>query len=357
MERDLLSWATAMLATSLRLAFVTFALVACGSDQGAASVTSDVESSSCPAAGEQAEDCPWAAVARDLRAESSREAIQARLHKELPELDAAITQVSTIGGNDLRYADLWGRSSNYDASQINQPSPKPTIDEPILDAINDRAGLGDARHGDLGPIHDAITFAGVEHTYGYLFSLLSTPFGFKRARWVRDDVEAGFGLTRGTLGPLPGQGTLFANVTYFAGRIAFRDEASSRERAALEDGGTSVSPELVSFPYDRLAPARVVETVVLEGERTIVITTDFVAFDTRTSAPDGNAQLLIYAVRDSAEGRTRLISAFPVSNDSRAQALAASRMGDAQTITTQYNAYVEGLTNAPAPVQGSRHVL
>lgn len=263
----------------------------------AADVASESQSSAvvntldCPvqADDEKPEDCPWAGVARALRAEEKSaegvtNRIQARLKELVPELDAAIARTSALGGDDLKYVALWGRSSNYDVSQLNQARPIPTVDEPIIDALDERAGLPAARHGDVNslldpntPIRGAITFAGVEHTYGYLFSLLHTPFGYKRARWVRDDIEAGFGLPRGTLGPLPKEGTLFSNLTYFAGKVAFRESADERELDAVAAGATDVAAELTRFDYVKLLPARVEETVRLDGgygaARTVVLRT------------------------------------------------------------------------------------
>jgi hypothetical protein len=317
----------------------------------------DAPGSACPVAGEAAEDCPWAAIARSLRetertapAAEVKTALQARLAALAPELHSQIALAKKIGGDDLRYFDLWGRSSNYDASQLAKPRPAPTVDEPILDAINDLAGVPDARHG-------AITFAGIEHTYGYLLSLLSTPFGFKRARWVKDDIEAGFGLKRGTLGPRPPAGSFFANVTYLAGRVAFGGNAQGRERAALEAGASAVASELRALDASSLSPLRVEETLALAGDRTVVLRTDFVAFTARKRAPDGNTNLLVYSVYDSREGRSRLITAFPVNDAARAGAVDPAHLGEGHTITTQFNAFVEGVTNSATPLLGARHVL
>ncbi|AKV00243.1 hypothetical protein AKJ09_06906 [Labilithrix luteola] len=325
-----------------------------------------VERAPCPIAGEQAEDCPYAGIARDLEgaaspADGARDRILSRLARESPALDAAIASVSTIGGDDLKYVDLWGRSGNYDASQLDLPSPRPTVDEAVLDAINARAGMPGARHGNFGPIHDAVTFAGVEHTYGYVFSLLPTPFGFKRARWVRDDLEAGFGLSRGTLGPLPKDGSLFANVTYFAGKIAFRTPDDARELAAVGAGARGVSTELRAFDFARLAPVRVEETLHIPlangASRTVVLRTDFVPFVARTAAPDGNTNLLVYSARDSADQRARLVTVFPVGTAMRTKALDPARTGSGQPIATQYNAFIEGITGAAAPLTGERRIL
>ncbi len=194
-----------------------------------------------------------------------------------------------------------------------------------------------------------MTFAGIEHTYGYLVSDLETPYGFKRARWVRDDVEMGFGLPRGVLGPKPSAGTLFGNVTFFAGRIAFRTPEDAAEASAVDAGGANVAPELRAFDFGSLEIVRIEETVQLD--RTVTLRTAYVAFTGRTPAPDGNTDFRVYSIRDGA--RARLISMFPVNPSSRAKALERSRMGEAQMITPQFNAVVNGFT---APRAGSRRI-
>src|SRR5690242_5335072 len=93
--------------------------------------------------------------------------------------------------------DLWGTSSNFDESA------KLSIVEPgVLSAIGEIARVKLA-----GPI----VHAGLQHTYGYLLSTISTPYGFKRDRWSNTALEQGFGLPADVLGPNPSQGTLLAN--------------------------------------------------------------------------------------------------------------------------------------------------
>lgn len=281
------------------------------------------------------ENTSWNELTRALRADPSK------LDALAPRLAADIAQTPTFGQGALRYVDLWGESSNVDASQAGAPHPKPSVDEAILDALHARAGMPGARHG-------AVTFAGIEHTYGYLLSDLETPFGFKRARWVRDDVEMGFGLPRGVLGPTPPGGTLFGNVTFFAGKIAFRGGSDAAEARAVESGRSSVSPALRAFDFDALAATRIEETVDL-GARTVTFRTDYVAFTRRSPAPDGNTDVLVYSIRDGE--RARLISMFAVAPASKAKATDRSRMGDAQMIAPQFNAVVEGFTG---PKSGAR---
>ena len=135
----------------------------------------------CPdlASGETAVDCPWAAHAKmwNLMNANAGSAQSPTLNQVAPEIERQLTADSQ--SKDL--IELWGKSLNFDEFA------KGTIVEPtLLDAIF-VAAKAPARN-------DKVVHAGTEHTYGYLFSLLKTPFGYKRARWVAPDFNDGFGL-------------------------------------------------------------------------------------------------------------------------------------------------------------------
>ena len=253
---------------------------------------------------------------------------------------------------------LWGKSINFDELA------KATIVVPgILDAINDLA-LVPARD-------DRITHAGFEHTYGYLLSVLKTPFGFKRARWVTEDIETGFGLARGTLSPAASSGTLLSNLTYFAGNIAFGTHARARD--VLDLAGANADAALKSYEFHavRAKTRRLEESLALEGGRTVVLRTDFVPFvnalrpavtaDGGAIAP--NAQLLVYSIDDSSLELPRLVTAFAVTDSFVATALNPANLGDGKTIITRYNGFVsdvtghDGLGDHPAARTGTRRVI
>lgn len=279
----------------------------------------------CPAAGEQAEDCPWAGAARALTGAADKggglEAIfAAQAPGVLRQLDADRANPALLR--------LWGSSINYDElanGQIVHPG--------ILEFLSVR--LGAPRPAGK------IVHAGFEHTYGYLFSLLPTKFGFKRARWVRPDIEDGLGLPRGAAGPAPSRGTLFANVTCLAGGIALRDDAAAS--ALLAKAASGCSPETRAFLARAVPRTRLTETVALQGGRTVALRTDFVPF---AKSAGGNSHLLIYSVHDSAAGQAFLISAFPVNSGFVQNALNPAGLGQKKAVQTRYNAHVEGLTGA-----------
>ncbi|MDA8132925.1 MAG: hypothetical protein M0025_10810 [Elusimicrobia bacterium] len=274
----------------------------------------------CPAAGEKAEDCPWAGAAR-LAAGGDIEKV---LREHAPGL---LVQMDADKANG-RLLGLWGESINYDELAEGR-----IVDPALLSFIASRVG---AKAPDGRIMH-----AGAEHTYGYLFSLLPTKFGFKRARWVRPDIEDGLGLPRGTAGPSPSSGTLLSNVTCIAGGIALRDDP--RAFAALREAGASCAPAARRFLDFAARRVRLTEDVELPGGRTVSLRTDFVDFE---KSSGGNSRLLIYSVRDSAAGPAYLVTAFPVSGEFEEKATAQSGLGAGKPVQTRYNAFVRGLTGA-----------
>jgi hypothetical protein len=288
----------------------------------------------CPAAGETADDCPWAAVGRALAAEARAKGdVATALETLAPELVAA----ADADAKRPELLALWGTSLNEDElahAEILAP--------PILDALNARAHAP-PRDGNK-------THAGVEHTYGYLLSTLRTPFGFKRARWVKPELELGFALDKGALGPRPPVGTLLTNATYFAGRVAFRTDA--RARASLERFVGAVDPSIARVAFEQLAVTRLTEALTIDG-RTVVLRTDFVPFP--RAVPGGTStHLLVYSVADSSAEGVRLVTAFPVGKAFVQKALAPTELGEAMPIPTRYNAFVPGVTGQEPPLRGRR---
>lgn len=278
------------------------------------------DASTCPAAGETAEDCPWADVgrARDPHAALARVAPGV-----LAQLDRDAKAPATL--------TVWGAALNHNQLAGGKLSDEPIVALAIIDELTARAGAA--------PRRDRVVHAGVQHTYGYLFSILSTPFGFKRARWVQPTLDDGFGLPRNTLSPTPAAGTLLGNVTWLAGAIAFAGEP---ELAAAHSAPANAAPALQALDVAKLQRKRLTETVEVNG-RTVVLRTDFVELPHPTAT---TSTLLIYSIRDGSA--SRLITAFPISASARDK-YAGAPLGDNQPITTQYNAWIDGLTGTKLP--------
>src|SRR5436190_9017644 len=137
----------------------------------------------------------------------------------LKKLCPAIYRQIVADKNTPGLLSFWGRSANVDEN-----AGQTIVDPAILRAIGRLAGV---------PMRGRFVHAGLQHTYGYLFSLIETPYGYKRDRWVSEEWEIGFGMDRSLLAPEPRAGTLLANLTWFMGRIVFRD--CPRLRRALEN--------------------------------------------------------------------------------------------------------------------------
>jgi hypothetical protein len=260
----------------------------------------------CPQPGETAQDCPWAGLAREAAAAPDAAAARAILQKGAPEFMRDLAADERRPGM-LR---LWGKSVNFDEHA------KGVIVAPrVLEALGVKNG-----------------HAGLTHTYGYLFSDLPTPYGFKRARWVSGEIERGLGLPPGTFSPVPKKGTLLSNVTAFAGKIAFRTD--SREfRAADKIRSFNIS----SFNRRRL----------VEKTGNITIRTDLVDYK------EGKGALLVYSWRDEKAKRAYLITAFPVDAGFAGGLFAEKNLGEGKTIVARYNGDIPGLTGKPG-LTGSR---
>ena len=290
----------------------------------------------CPQKGsqEKAEDCPWAGAARLAAGRSAAETekiLLAHAPGLLQQLDADRSNQALL--------KLWGESINFDELANGE-----IVSPDILAFIAGRLGAAQPR--------GKLMHAGAEHTYGYLFSLLPTKFGFKRARWVKPDIEDGLGLPRGSAGPLAkGGGTLLSNITCLTGGIALKDDPAAW--ALLKQACAACAPAIKKFSFAGVKRSRLTEEVKLAGGRKVVLRTDFVPF---SGDFGGNSHLLIYSVYDSAPKQAYLISAFPVNSGFAQNALALSGLGEGKPVQTRYNAHVEGLTNA-GKFKGTRSVV
>jgi hypothetical protein len=321
-----------------KLGLALLFVAACSSsqaDSGGSASTVDpkptVTLGACPdtTLGETAQDCPWAAIARVLPTASDIDAV-------LAETAPALFEEMKSDAKHPALLDLWGRAINFNALAGGGFSTDPILAPAISDDLNALFGVA--------PRKDRVTHAGVQHTYGYLFSVLQTPFGYKRARWVDGSVNAGFGLPAGTLGPMPNDGTLFGNATYLAGEIAFSGEPETKTLAATTDG---VSTSIQKLDVTTLKVTRLTEVAPIDDVRTVTIRTDFVQFptvDPATAPATANTYWLVYSIHDSEDDRSRLITAFPITTGSFHNYTAATLMGDMKNVTTAYNAWVDGLS-------------
>jgi hypothetical protein len=295
--------------------------------------------STCPdeSRGEKAEDCPWAGLTRDLEQVASQNGLVIEaLEKEQPVL---FYQMKT-DAKRKSWLNLWGKCINFD-ELAKGIIISPKIIDPLVQMFAPPSGQPFEANGR------EIVHAGVQHTYGYLFSNLQTSFGYKRARWVRDTLDKGFGLPIGILSPMAKSGSLFSNATYFAGRIAFKNEPANLK--TLEKGvSKAVSAAVVSYDFNSLKPTRL-EEIIKTPTGDVIIRTDFVPF-LHPVEGDSNTHWLVYSIADHRQPHPKglppaqLITAFPVETSFVESALAADSLGENKPIITRYNAYVDGIT-------------
>jgi|GEM_PF-721254 len=273
-----------------------------------------------------------------------------RWEKRLPDVARQLCQIAQAGGDGLDLLRcsfprlnehicalkkfsaplaLWGESRNWDEHAKQQ-----IVEPAILDAIGRMAG----REMCGMTLH-----AGLLHTYGYLFSLVATPFGYKRDRWLHEEMGARFGLPDDTFSPLPQEGSLLLNLTYFLGSIVFSPQAA--QRRTLQRLRKYLPSTLTGYPFSALQRWRVTEALSFvpprgSRPRQLRIHTDLVY----PVASSENVQLLIYSLEAPAD-RFALITAFFTSPD-YVETLLRQPQGQHVEISLRYNASFGGLENA-----------
>lgn len=230
---------------------------------------------------------------------------------------------------DRRHPKLfgfWGRCANVD-----EIVGKTIVHPAIPETIGKLAGV---------PMRGRFVHAGLQHTYGYLFSVLETPYGRKRDRWISTSLERGFGIDESLLGESPRQGTLLANLTWFLGQIVHRGR--HRSLRALGRIAAAVARELVDYDFARLAVCRIVETAALPGIRgEIKLFTDLVSYPIPPAETGVAGTLLVYSAQHGARSPIKLITAFPVNRQTINDLKASVRPGKVE-VRLRYNAYALG---------------
>lgn len=255
------------------------------------------------------EDTFWNAI--------TRETIKNKMNilDVLADNDPALLEQIFTDSKDPLLPQFWGMSLNFDSN-----ANKTIVDEKILKDLQAIFSI----QNDNQKVH-----AGVIHTYGYLFSIIDTPYGYKRKRWIDPTLNTGFSLSSQALSPFAIEGGMFSNVTYFAGRIAFKSEDRLTQLAALKN----VANEVFIFDYSKLKKFRLEEDI---GQ--YVLVTTFVEIPKKT---DQNEFLLIYSTVNKSNHEEKLITAFPVNKETYQKTTAPSELGENKKITLRYNAYLE----------------
>jgi hypothetical protein len=226
---------------------------------------------------------------------------------------------------DKLLLSFWGQSLNFDSGAKKQ-------------ILNDEL-IGDLQK-EFGIKNDnKIVHAGITHTYGYLFSVLNTPYGFKRKRWIEPTLNYAFALSGLSLSPETMQGGLLSNVTYFAGKIAFKKESNRRHLDDLKN----VSSEVRNFDYSKLNVLELDEDIQMNGATAATLRTYLVKFPFKANGEE-NDYLLIYtaSMSVSMNNKEMLITAFPIKKDAYNKIVNAENLGPNRPIQVRYNAYING---------------
>lgn len=218
---------------------------------------------------------------------------------------------------------FWGRSRNLDELAGDTIVASEILD--LLSAITTK------------PLSHKTPHAGLQHTYGYLFSTLETEYGFKRERWLRPDIADAFGFDSSALGPTPDAGTLLANTTAFGGRFAFRncEDPFSRLQNRLKDHAAA---DLLEFQVEGSQHVRVLESVQHSWRGKHLL------WQFQTDLVDrGNLSILIYSLKNLTTSQHDLITLFPIQAATKTEILERAAAGTLEDIRLRFNGYVPGM--------------
>lgn len=244
--------------------------------------------------------------------------------EQLPELSEQIER-----DRESPALDLWATSVNYDENAKTR-----ITDRKLLNAIG-RIARCPIRYGNA-------YHAGLLHTYGYLLSQVDTPYGKKHERWTSGQLELGLGLPSGSLLDYGGESSLLQNATYL-----FSSLAGNRQSVAEIK---YLHPSIRDYDTSRLERRLIREVVEIQGGDRFELDTHLISFPVSSS---GQVALLVYGVRLGG-GPFRLVTGFPLSEESVGQLLAEEHFGIARSIRPRYNALVEGF---PAEAFGTRELI
>lgn len=131
--------------------------------------------------------------------------------------------------------DAWGRST-----VIDENVGAPVITRALFDELHRRAGI----HATW-PIGNA----GLLHCYGYLLSLVETPYGLKRDRWIGSILADACDLSPDAFLPWNPGPTLLARAAAAAARILATPASTGRVDGRSVELGLSRSHHQAALAY------------------------------------------------------------------------------------------------------------
>jgi hypothetical protein len=221
--------------------------------------------------------------------------------------------------NDTILHTFWGQSLNFDSGVKKQI---------VSDQINADLHMAFGLSNDNKIVH-----AGVTHTYGYLFSVIDTPYGYKRKRWIEPALNNAFSLKGQSLSPETENGGLLSNITYFTGMLAFKNKSDRLALRKLKN----VSDEIKKIKYDSLTILHLEEELI-----DFTLRTTLIKFPIKATISE-NDFLLVYSILNHQLNKEFLITSFPITNNAYLKILSPDNLGDNRSVLIRYNAYLEGL--------------
>ena len=235
---------------------------------------------------------------------------------------------------DTKLLGFWGQSFNFDSG-----AKKKIITDQLISDLQAEFGV----HNDNMIVH-----AGITHTYGYLFSVLNTPYGFKRKRWTDSTLNYAFSFNGSSLSPETMEGSMLSNITYFAGMLAFKHHEEKQSLLALKN----ISNEVKNFDYSKINVEQVEEDFFQGGILTNILRTSLVRLPFKQEHEE-NDYWLIYSIYNLKLKREFLITAFPIKKDAYKKITEPESFGANKPISLRYNAYLDG-ANDPKLVGNRR---
>jgi hypothetical protein len=226
--------------------------------------------------------------------------------------------------HDSKNPDLvlfWGESINFDSG-----AKKKIVEDEILKDLQNPFGIVNDNN---------IVHAGITHTYGYLFSLIETPYGYKRKRWIDSSINDAFSFNKKSLSPDTNEGGLLSNVTYFAGSLAYKNNDQRLKLKKLNN----VSAEVLNFNYEKIPKEVLEEKISTLPLSEYVLRTTLIKFPIITDVKE-NSYLLIYSILNLKNESEALITMFPISKNAYEALINPSGLGPDKTITVKYNAHL-----------------
>ena len=213
--------------------------------------------------------------------------------------------------------DCWGQSVNEDELTHTQIVP-----DVAIAAISDLSGV---------PLEGPGYHAGLLHTYGYLLSTIKTPFGYKRDRWMKRNIERGFGLPTEFLHAFPRRGILLTNLTNFLNRLT-RPKYDPTQQIGPYNGLRSLKPGSISGWI-------LSETIThkhRQRDQKIQLQTHVLPFPFGPRSNDSH--LLVYSIKQ--RHKVSLISAFTVTKQTASDIVKESELGINCAIKLRYNGFL-----------------